>query len=55
MKLISLLFSAVDISDSSEKIIKVLAIGFGTLLVLLILNLIKVHKLKSKIKRLENK
>ena len=55
MKLISLLFSAVDIGDSSEKIINVLAIGIGTLLVLLILNLIKVHKLKSKIKRLENK
>jgi hypothetical protein len=54
MKLISLCFSAVQISDSSEKIINILAIGFVTLLVLLILNLIKVHKLKSKIKQLEN-
>ena len=55
MKLISQLFSAIDISNSSEKIINILAIGFGTLLVLLILNLIKVHKLKSKIKRTEKK
>ncbi len=41
-------------ADSSEKIINVLFIGFSTLLILLILNLIKVRKLKSKIKSLEN-
>tara|TARA_R100001369_G_scaffold48465_1_gene74948 strand:+ start:715 stop:882 length:168 start_codon:yes stop_codon:yes gene_type:complete len=55
MELISLLSRDVDISDSSEKIINVLAIGFVTLFVLLILNVIKGYQLKSKIKRLENK
>ncbi len=49
----TILFHPID-AASSEKLINVLFIGFSTLLVLLILNLIKVRKLKSKIKRLEN-
>tara|TARA_R100001369_G_scaffold14013_4_gene28442 strand:- start:30289 stop:30441 length:153 start_codon:yes stop_codon:yes gene_type:complete len=44
----------ISTNDSSEKIISILAIGFLTLSILLVLNLIKVNKLKSKIKQLEN-
>ena len=55
MVLISTLFKDAILNDSSQKIINILAIGFVTLLVLLILNLIKLNKLKSKVKHLEQK
>lgn len=41
--------------DSSQKIINIFAIGFVTLFVLLIINLIKLNRLKVKVKRLEHK
>jgi hypothetical protein len=43
------------LSDPSQKIINVLAIGFATLFVLLVINLIQLNKLKLKIKHLEHK
>jgi hypothetical protein len=54
MELISLVFKDILLNDTSERMISILVIGFVTLSILLLLNLIKVHKLKSKIKQLEN-
>jgi hypothetical protein len=42
-------------SDSSEKIISILAIGFFTMLILWVLQFLKTRKLETKIKRLERK
>lgn len=41
--------------ELSERIVNILVIGFVTLLILLILNLTKIRRLKSKIKALETK
>jgi hypothetical protein len=54
MELISLVFKDILLNDTSERMISILVIGFVTLSILQLLNLIKVHKLKSKIKQLEN-
>ena len=53
MKILILIIIKNSLNSSSERIIGVLAIGFVTLLCLLILTLLKAHKLKTKIKELE--
>ena len=53
MKILILIIIINSTDNSSERIIGVLAIGFVTLLCLLILTLSKAHKLKTKIKELE--
>jgi hypothetical protein len=54
MELISLLFNYVVFDSSSEKIIKILSIALITVISLLILSLFKAHKLRARIKDLEN-
>ncbi|WP_296384483.1 hypothetical protein [Winogradskyella sp.] len=55
MELISLLFSNALLDDSSERIIGILSIALATIISLLILSLFKAHKLKARIKELEEK
>ena len=55
MQLISMLSNVMSPSDSSEKIISILSIAAFTLSILLIINLLKIRKQKSIIKRLEDK
>ena len=54
MELISLLFNDVVFDDSSEKIIKILSIALVTIISLLILSLFKAHKLRARLKELED-
>jgi len=54
MDLIALLFNDVVLENSSEKITTILVIALVTMSSLLVLALFKAHKLRKKIKQLEN-
>jgi hypothetical protein len=54
MELISLLFNDVLRDNSSERIISILSIALITIISLLILSLFKDHKLRARLKELED-